>query len=96
MLTHTQVKAHECDICKKKFSDKSSLVQHFRIHLGEKPYGWAECGKWYTHSSDRYRHIRNCHTELSKEQKSKLKNKTQGTIVYDYLKTTRILNSLLL
>ena len=35
MLTHTKVKAHECGICKKKFSDKSRLVTHFRIHLGE-------------------------------------------------------------
>ena len=45
MLTHTKVKDHECDICKKKFSRRSILVEHFRIHLGEKPYGCAECGK---------------------------------------------------
>ena len=44
MLTHTQVKAHECDICKKKFSEKPHLVKHFRIFLGEKPYDCAECG----------------------------------------------------
>ena len=47
-LTHTKIKVHECDICKKKFSTKGSLVRHFRVHLGEKPYGCAECGKWYT------------------------------------------------
>ena len=34
MLTHTKIKAHECDICKKKFSTEGDLVQHFRIHLG--------------------------------------------------------------
>ena len=35
MLTHTKVKAHECDICMKKFSRKDSLDFHFRIvHLG--------------------------------------------------------------
>ena len=53
MLTHTEVKNHECDICKKKFTQKGDLVRHFRIHLGEKPYGCAECGKWYTQSSGR-------------------------------------------
>ena len=85
MLTHTKVKAHECDICKKKFLLKSHLVQHFRIHLGEKPYGCAECGKWFTKSSDRCMHIRIYHKELSKEKQSKLKCKIQRSIVYDYL-----------
>ena len=85
MLTHSKVKVHECDICKKKFTQKSHLVDHFRIHLGEKPYGCAECGKWFTKSSTRCQHIRNCHKELSKEQQSKLKCKIQRSIVYDYL-----------
>ena len=35
MATHLKVKAHECDICKKKFSTKGNLVSHFRIHLGK-------------------------------------------------------------
>ena len=86
MLTQTKVKAHECDICKKTFSLKDHLVQHFRIHLGEKPYGCAKCGKWFTQSSDRCRHIRNYHGELSKGKQMELKCKIPKTIVYDYLK----------
>ena len=38
MLSHTKVKAHECDNCKKMFYQRSYLVDHFRIHLGEKSY----------------------------------------------------------
>ena len=85
MLIHNKAKDYECDICKKKFSQKSSLVSHFRIHLGEKPYGCAECGKWFTQTSGRSYHIRNCHKELSKEQQLRLKCKIQRSIVYDYL-----------
>ena len=85
MQTHTKVKAYECDICKMKFSQKESLVSHFKIHLGEKRYGCAECGKQYTASSNRNKHIRIYHKELSKEQ-SELKCKIQRSIVYNYLK----------
>ena len=85
MLTHTKLKAYECDICKRKFSLKSQLVENFRIHLGEKPYGCAECGKWYTQDKGRNNHLRTHHKELSKEQQSKLKCKLQRSIVYDYL-----------
>ena len=87
MLIHNKVQAHECDICKKNFYTKSDLVKHFRIHLGEKPYGCAECVKWFTDNSTRNKHIHNCHKELNSEQKSKLKCKIQKTIVHDYLKT---------
>ena len=80
-MTHTKVKAHECDICKKKFSLKGNLVKHFRIHLGEKPYGCAKCEKWFTQVSTRDKHIRT-HKELSREQQSELKCKIPRRIVY--------------
>ena len=85
MLTHTKVKAHECIICYNKFSRKGDVIKHFRIHLGEKPYGCSKCEKWFTVSSDRCRHIRNCYKELSSEQQSELKCKIPRSIVYDYL-----------
>ena len=72
ILTHTKVKAHECDICKKMFTKKGDLVEHFRIHLGEKPYGCAKCGKWFTGSFNRNKHIRTHHKELKSEQRLKL------------------------
>ena len=64
---------------------KSDLVNHLRIYLGEKPYGCAESGKWFTANSGRNKHIRNCHKDLDNEQQSKLKFKIQRSIVYDYL-----------
>ena len=60
MITHTKIKAHECDISKKKFTQKTHLVTHFIIHLEEKSFGCAECIKWFTKASDRTRHIQTC------------------------------------
>ena len=69
------------------------MVTHFRIHLGEKAFGCAECGKWFTAASNRNYHLRNHHKELSKEQQSNLKCKIQRSIVHDYLKTISEHNS---
>uniref|UniRef100_A0A7N9CKG1 Zinc finger protein 8 n=1 Tax=Macaca fascicularis TaxID=9541 RepID=A0A7N9CKG1_MACFA len=40
-----------CKECGKAFSQNSSLVQHERIHTGDKPYKCAECGKSFCHST---------------------------------------------
>ena len=85
ILTHTKVKAHKCDICEKKFTQKSSLVRHFRIHLGEQPYGCSKCEKWFTARSTRDKHMRIHHKELSKEQQSELKCEIPKSIVPEYL-----------
>ena len=85
MLTHTKVKAHECDICKKKFTRKFTLVEHFRIHLGEKPYGCSKCEKWFTAIASRRYHFKSHHKDLSTEQQSELKCGIPKSIVNDYL-----------
>ena len=84
MLTHTKVKYHECDICKKTFSLKGNLVKQFRIHLREKPHGCSKSKKWFTHVSTRNKHLRT-HKELCKEQQSEPKCAIPRSIVHDWL-----------
>ena len=85
MLIHAKVKAHECIICYKTFTQKGDMIKHFRIHLGEQPYGCAKCEKWFIQISTRDRHLRTLHKELSSEQQSELKCKIPKSIVHEYL-----------
>ena len=86
MLTHTRVKAHERDICKKKFSLRGDLVKHFRIHSEEESYGCSKCEKWFTDIGNRDRHIGTHHKKLNSEQQLELKCEIPNSIVlHDFL-----------
>ena len=39
MLTHTKEKPHECEFCRKKFSQKSNLNAQVRTHTGDRAFG---------------------------------------------------------
>ena len=49
---------YACLICHRKFSDRSNLRVHQRIHSGEKPYSCPTCDKRFTHSSSLKSHLR--------------------------------------
>lgn len=50
--------ACRCSECGKAFSQSFYLVQHRRVHTGEKPYTCTECGKAFTWSSNLSQHQR--------------------------------------
>uniref|UniRef100_UPI00358FB30E zinc finger E-box-binding homeobox 2-like n=1 Tax=Myxine glutinosa TaxID=7769 RepID=UPI00358FB30E len=48
---------YECPICKKAFKHKHHLVEHSRLHSGEKPYCCDRCGKRFSHSGSYSQHM---------------------------------------
>uniref|UniRef100_A0A8C3RTP5 C2H2-type domain-containing protein n=1 Tax=Chelydra serpentina TaxID=8475 RepID=A0A8C3RTP5_CHESE len=51
-------KPYNCADCGKAFTWPSHLVQHRRMHTGERPYRCADCGKGFADSSSLVKHGR--------------------------------------
>lgn len=61
-LNKTAMKKHTCDFCMKRFSCTSHLVEHRRIHTGERPFICNFCNKGFTKNWNLRVHLQNHHT----------------------------------
>ncbi|XP_075826193.1 zinc finger protein with KRAB and SCAN domains 3-like [Microtus pennsylvanicus] len=49
---------HQCNECERSFIQNRSLIEHKKIHTGEKPYQCNTCGKGFTRTSYLVQHQR--------------------------------------
>lgn len=54
----SDLRLFKCLTCGKDFKQKSTLLQHERIHSDSRPYGCPECGKRFRQQSHLTQHIR--------------------------------------
>lgn len=54
----SDLRLFKCLTCGKDFKQKSTLLQHERIHTDSRPYGCPECGKRFRQQSHLTQHLR--------------------------------------
>ncbi|KAK9981903.1 hypothetical protein ABG768_001426 [Culter alburnus] len=56
MVVHTGVRAFQCSVCSKRFTQKSSLNVHMRTHRVERTFTCGVCHRAFTHRTLLERH----------------------------------------
>lgn len=54
-----------CDICKRVFTNRKCLVQHMKIHTGNKPYKCRYCDMTFAQAAGKRGHERNKHEDIT-------------------------------
>uniref|UniRef100_A0A1B6C375 C2H2-type domain-containing protein n=1 Tax=Clastoptera arizonana TaxID=38151 RepID=A0A1B6C375_9HEMI len=57
-IIKTELRLFKCLTCGKDFKQKSTLLQHERIHTDSRPFGCSECGKRFRQQSHLTQHLR--------------------------------------
>ncbi|CAG9569896.1 unnamed protein product [Danaus chrysippus] len=79
-----EVKPHQCQQCLKSFSSNHQLVQHIRVHTGEKPYKCSYCDRRFKQLSHVQQHTR-LHTVIREPHPPQKQSVTRTTFI---IKTT--------
>lgn len=60
---HVKVKPFECSVCHKRFTQHGGVLQHMRMHTGDRPFACTFCPKAFTQKSGLDQHLR-IHTKV--------------------------------
>ncbi|KAG7306824.1 hypothetical protein JYU34_008269 [Plutella xylostella] len=60
---HVKLKPFECAICHKRFTQQGGVLQHMRMHTGDRPFPCSYCQKSFTQKSGLDQHLRT-HTKV--------------------------------
>ena len=64
-IQHPRYTSHQCDVCKKRFTDKHVLSSHKRIHSVERPFICDLCELSFVHESDLQSHTDYVHKGIT-------------------------------
>ncbi|XP_075990040.1 uncharacterized protein LOC142985639 [Anticarsia gemmatalis] len=62
-IAHIKLKPFECSICHKRFTQHGGVLQHMRMHTGDRPFPCTFCPKAFTQKSGLDQHLR-IHTKV--------------------------------